>query len=565
MVKLDERPKTLSDYLVAAALASADDLTRAQRVADQTGRSLAHTLLELGILAESQLAEALSDHYQLPRLTRTPAPKLADTVSMLNPLFLRHYLVAPVAGNGTSAESNLAVFDPQNITGAHGVAFALGAPVLLSIAERSHILELLSQLSSDEQAVTQQSRSGDERDAADLLRVQDSGSDAPAIAQVQQLIDDAFLARATDIHIEPKRGGLAVRYRIDGVLRAAPPPPADLAHAIISRVKVLADLDIAETRRPQDGSFQIASRGQPIDVRVATSPTAHGESVVMRLLGRAHIDPELPKLGFSGANRAEIERAMAEPNGIVLVTGPTGSGKSTTLYAMINRLNSGDRKILTIEDPVEYEIDNVNQVEANEKIGLNFAAALRSFLRQDPDIMMVGEIRDLETADIAVRAALTGHMVLSTLHTNSALATVARLVDIGVEPSLIAATVRIIIAQRLVRRLCGECKITRPPTQGERERLQSLGAHTPPSMVAEPVGCPACGGSGYLGRIAIAELLRFTPRFSAAVEAREPEHELEKIALSDGFVSLSSDGIEKIDACETTLDEVVRVVRASER
>ena len=555
--------RSFAEYVLVRSLANESDVSRARRVSEGTRESIVQTLAQLGIVTERQLADALSE-YSGYRCWDDEEGQVSDAHELLNSQFLKHHLIAPVRSLGPHPA--FAVFDPLDSAGPNGVRFALGREVELCVAERSQILKLISDMAegSEGGANDTVSRTANDREKADMLRIQDSASDAPAISAVQRMIDEALHARATDIHIEPGRNGLGVRYRIDGVLRDAVAPPAGLAGAVVSRIKVLADLDIAETRRPQDGSFRVASRGHPIDVRVATSPTAHGESVVLRLLGRTHVEPDLEKLGFEAGIRTTIERAMEAPNGIVLVTGPTGSGKSTTLYAMINRLNTGDRKILTIEDPVEYEIDNVNQVEVNEKIGLTFAAALRSFLRQDPDIMMVGEIRDSETADIAVRAALTGHMVLSTLHTNSALATVARLVDIGVEPSLMAATVRIIIAQRLVRRLCPECKQPAELAEDDRDRLGRVGARACPDITYQPVGCAHCGQTGYFGRVAVAELLRFSPRICDLVERGVSERELERAAAEEGFAPLLDDGLAKIAAGETSVDEVLRVVRAAD-
>jgi general secretion pathway protein E len=348
-----------------------------------------------------------------------------------------------------------------------------------------------------------------------------------------------------------------VRLRIDGRLREIEPLPAAMRAAFVSRVKVMANLNIAEKRLPQDGRMRAAVRGHEIDLRVATAPTLHGESVVMRILDRSHLTLDFASLGFDADLANRFQAALSKPHGIVLVTGPTGSGKTTTLYAGLAALNTPDRKILTIEDPIEYRLAGVGQTQVNPAIGLEFSTALRAFLRQDPDVMMVGEIRDLETAQVAVQAALTGHTILSTLHTNSAAAAVTRLLDMGVEPFLITSTLNAVLAQRLVRRLCQACRVARPASEDARAALD-----LPAGVeVFHPVGCPACGGTGFKGRLAVLELLELNERIAHLVIERADARDIHQAALDAGMRTMYEDGIAKALAGATTLDELLRVTR----
>ncbi|MEO8927779.1 MAG: GspE/PulE family protein, partial [Caulobacteraceae bacterium] len=383
-------------------------------------------------------------------------------------------------------------------------------------------------------------------------------SDAPVVRAVNALIGRAAEAHASDIHIEPTEDVLKIRLRIDGALRDEEPLAPHLKSAFVSRIKVMAGLNIAERRLPQDGRLRLAVRGHDIDLRVATAPTIHGESVVLRLLDRSNLALDFETLGFTGQSLARYLRVLRQPHGIVLVTGPTGSGKTTTLYASLATLNTADRKILTIEDPIEYRLAGINQTQVSAGIGLSFATALRSFLRQDPDVMMVGEIRDLETAQVAVQAALTGHTILSTLHTNSAAAAVTRLLDMGVEPFLITSTLNAVLAQRLVRRLCPHCREVFVPT---REMLAALDADEGLGHIDtlwRPVGCEACGGSGFSGRIAVLELLVVDAETERLVLARAEARDIQAAA---GLTTMLDDGLAKAKAGLTTLEEVLRVTR----
>jgi general secretion pathway protein E len=406
------------------------------------------------------------------------------------------------------------------------------------------------------QSVGEQSDLGAEDD---VQRLRDLASEAPVVRIVNRLISRAVESRASDIHIEPLEHNLRVRYRIDGVLREVETPPLQLRAAIISRIKIMARLNIAERRLPQDGRIKLAVRGKDIDLRVATMPTMHGEAVVLRILDRASVALDFTPLGFEDAALAAYREALGRPNGIILVTGPTGSGKTTTLYTSLIELNTPDRKVLAVEDPIEYQLDGVNQVQIKPQIGLSFAHVLRSMLRHDPDVIMVGEIRDLETAQIAIQAALTGHLVLSTVHTNNAASTLTRLLDMGVEDYLMTSTLNAIVAQRLVRRLCQDCCKPYAPLP---ELLAQLGREGSDEVTFwRPEGCPKCNDTGYFGRISINEVLIMSDPIRRQILHHAEATELQRAALATGMRPMFQDGIGKAAAGVTTIEEVLRVTR----
>ena len=402
---------------------------------------------------------------------------------------------------------------------------------------------------------------------ANVLVVNDAGpiddlvmmaNEAPVVKLVNLLLIEALDARASDIHLEGSAGGIHVRYRVDGVLQQAPSPPAHLAAAVVSRLKIMSDLDIAERRLPQDGRMRLRLQNRPVDVRVSTVPTLHGESVVLRLLDTNQGRIGLHDLGMSEDTLARFKSAIAKPHGIVLATGPTGSGKTTTLYAAVDLIRTGREKILTVEDPIEYQL-GVPQVPVNEKIGVTFATALRALLRQDPDVMLVGEIRDAETAEIATQAALTGHLVLSTLHTNDAPSALTRLLELGVAPYLVASTVRAVLAQRLVRMICGSCKTGAESAPSE---LDGLFGGAGIGVAYRGVGCPECRGTGYRGRVGLYEVLTMTDDLRRAVAERCDSSELRRMMIANGSPTLHADGLRLVAAGVTTPDEVLRVVAA---
>ena len=398
--------------------------------------------------------------------------------------------------------------------------------------------------------------------AQPFVDLKDLASEAPVIRLVNLVLTKALESRASDIHIEPFENRLIVRYRIDGVLHEVESPPRRLSAAVISRVKIMASLDIAERRLPQDGRIKLRIQGKEIDLRVSTIPTMHGESVVMRILDKGGVPLDFASLGFDGQALERFIKALDEVHGILLVTGPTGSGKTTTLYTALDRLNKPDVKIVTVEDPVEYQMPGINQIQVKPQIQLTFANALRSIVRQDPDIIMVGEIRDVETVRIAMQSALTGHMVLSTVHTNDAPATVSRLLDMGAEDYLLTSTVNGILAQRLVRTLCLKCREPHPALPEVVEQM-NLRKYQPSGeiMLYKPVGCPECAGTGYLGRICILEMLTVTDTIRSAIMRHATAGELRQAAIAEGMETMFENGLRKSMAGVTTIEEVLRVTR----
>jgi general secretion pathway protein E len=480
----------------------------------------------------------------------------------LTPRFLRTARVMPLA-----VEDNvlvLAVADALDAFSPAAVAAATGLPVRVEIAVPIELEAAFGKLYPEgDAAETEGGGDGGEALEEDAERLKDLASEAPVIRLVNQLIGRAVETHASDIHIEPFEDRLRVRYRYDGVLHEADGHPARLAPAIISRVKIMSKLDIAERRLPQDGRIKLAVRGTEIDFRVSTTPTLYGEKLVLRVLDRSSVVFDYEKLGLPANVVREWTRALELPNGILLVTGPTGSGKTTTLYTGLTTINAVTRNIVTVEDPIEYQLTGINQTQIKPQIGLNFAAMLRSILRQDPDVIMVGEIRDLETAQIAVQAALTGHLVLSTLHTNSASASITRLRDLGLEDYLLTAVLRGVLAQRLVRRLCDACKkeTLAPPELIERFGLQER-AKAGPVRLWHAVGCAHCRSTGYRGRQAIAEFLQPNAEIEHLIFSKADNSEIERAAVSAGMVTMFQAGLNAALAGTTTIEEVVRSIRA---
>jgi general secretion pathway protein E len=508
------------------------------------------------------LERALLDHGDVDG---DALPTDAILPDRLSAQFLRAARALPIADTTTTVV--LAMADPLDAYTVDAVRLAAEKEVEIRVATAREIDTALSQLygaAPETMGDIVDSASGADGHTTeeDIARLRDMASEAPVVRLVSHLITKAATIGASDIHIEPFEQTLKVRFRIDGVLSDVESPPLALRPAIASRIKLMARLNIAESRLPQDGRIQVQVEGREIDLRVSTIPTLYGESIVLRLLDRGSVALELPALGFHDDSLEAYLSILEQPTGILLVTGPTGSGKTTTLYSSLVRLNSGDRKILTVEDPVEYHLDGVNQVQVRPQIGLGFSDALRSLLRQDPDIMMIGEIRDLETAEIAVQAALTGHKVLSTLHTNNAASTVTRLLDMGVEDYLLTSTLNGIVAQRLVRTVCHSCAEPHPVLPEIVDEL-ALGRFF---KDAEPVlqmgaGCDACGGTGYKGRIGIVEILVMTDRVRKAIVQRAGAQDLQRAAIEAGMTTMFEDGMKKAVAGLTTLDEILRVTR----
>ena len=534
---------------------AAETLARARLVQSETGERIDSVLTRLGLVSEQAVAEALAGETGLPIVETAAFPETALFES-LSPRFLRDVKAIPLGDKDGHVE--IAFADPLDPYPARALSFALQRPVAPMIGRAGDIEAALDRIYTEHKDAG--AADGGAADESDIERLKDLASDAPVVRAVNSLIARAVEVHASDIHIEPTDDGLKIRFRVDGTLKDIDPPAAALKSAFVSRIKVMAGLDIAERRLPQDGRLRLAVRGQDIDLRVATSPTIHGESVVLRILDRSHLALEFEALGFDDTTLPPYLKMLRRPHGIILVTGPTGSGKTTTLYASLAALNTPERKILTIEDPIEYRLKGINQTHVKPQIGLSFAAALRSFLRQDPDVIMVGEIRDLETAQVAIQAALTGHAILSTLHTNNAASAVTRLLDMGVEPFLITSTLNGVLAQRLVRRLCAECREDYAPTEDVAAAF-GLSAPVDGLRLFRPKGCAACGQTGYRGRLAILEFLELDETIIRLILARSEWREIQKAAVAHSMHTMAEDGFAKARAGLTTVEEVLRATR----
>jgi general secretion pathway protein E len=521
-------------------------------------------LLEDTTQEPAAFAEAVAKYHQLPRISATAMRAGEPLLDRFSPRFLREYALFPYERDG---EVHLALADPSDIAIVRMIELTLGKPAIREVAAFNEIESLLRDSGSEleengngvDPIAADLARGGDDDDL-DILR--DMASGAPVVRTVNELFERAVEVRATDIHIEPFRGQLQVRLRVDGLLRTIPSPPASMMRAIISRVKILAGLNIAERRLPQDGRARVRVGHLELDLRVATMPTAHGEAAILRVLERNQRLLDFVRLGFSDRDRQVLEQHLDVPHGLIIVTGPTGSGKTTTLASALSRLNAPIRKILTIEDPIEYEISGVNQTQVKPAIGLTFASAMRSFLRQDPDVIMVGEMRDGETAKIGIQASLTGHLVLTTLHTNTAASSVTRLMDMGVEPFLLASVLRCILAQRLVRVLCPDCRRMAPLTKAtvsRDPRFASIGLKIG-DLVGEPAGCDRCAGVGYRGRLGVFEILEVSEKVSRLIGKGTDDIDIEKQARDEGMTTMIEDGVAKCRAGLTSVEEILRVI-----
>ncbi|AHF05281.1 general secretion pathway protein E [Marichromatium purpuratum 984] len=539
--------------LARAGRLTEPDLARARRLAEEGGEALLPMLLRLGLVAERALAEALAAELGLELVEPERFPGAPVAEERFTPRFLKDARVLPLAERDGVLEVALA--NPADPFVVRAVRLAAAGPVRLAVALPSVLEQVFERLYETAPEPAPEEPSG-EIDATDIEQLKDLASEAPVIRMVNQLLQRAVEARASDIHLEPFADSLRVRYRVDGVLQAVEAPPVRSSAAVISRVKIMARLNIAERRLPQDGRIPLRVQGRELDLRVSTVPTLFGESLVIRLLDKDRVRFDLDALGFDGALRARLDRVLEHPYGILLVTGPTGSGKSTTLYTLLGRLNTESRKIITVEDPVEYQLAGINQIPVRPAIGMTFASALRAIVRQDPDVIMVGEMRDLETARIAVQSALTGHLVLSTLHTNDAASGATRLLEMGVEDYLLTSTVNGILAQRLVRRLCPHC---RARYRADTELAARLGLAPDALDLHRAVGCDACRGTGYHGRLVIGELLILSEAIRAAVLDHAGATEIRRIARAEGMVTMFEDGVAKARAGLTSIEEVLRV------
>jgi len=556
----------VADLIAATGLVPADKLALVRGAAGMG--SFAHSLVENNVASSEGLAKTLAARYQMPLVDLALTGVTEDAAGEIALHVLERLVAIPYAlDNGTL---RVAIADPGNIQGIDELRLATRHPLDLSVASREDILAEIRRLARASEAfgaraaIDEELAATEEEDDADDLEVDDGISDAPLVRLVNSVIFQAAEDGASDVHFEPQEDSLLVRFRIDGVLQEVQRIPKRMMPGVVTRLKVLAKLDIAERRKPQDGriSLNAAAAGRLMDVRVATLPTVEGESIVMRLLDKSKRAPTLEELGMSDEMRNELAAIVRKPTGALLVTGPTGSGKSTTLYASLTDINRPEINIITVEDPVEYRLQGVNQVQINTKAGLTFATALRSILRSDPDVVMVGEIRDGETAKIAIEAALTGHLVLSTLHTNDAPQALTRLNEMGVEPFLTGAAVSAVVAQRLARKLCTHCCEMYTPNTDEllKARVSPEVAAASDGMVFyRKRGCPRCNQTGYKGRIGIYQLLTMTETLESLAVRNASREEIERAAIGEGMRTLWDDGLAKVAAGLTSIEELARV------
>jgi general secretion pathway protein E len=550
-------------FLVSSGLLDAASVDRAQRAAAMAGDRFDLVLTKLGMISEADLAASLAQYLGMPLYAPGDEPLQLLLGDRLPRTFVMQNRVLPVRLDADAL--TLAIVDPLDPMPLESVRFVVDCAVRFEIitpAEFERAAEALygeiDALEAGKVVVEADHETSDH----DLQRLRDSASEAPVIRLVNQIIANAVDARASDIYVEPTANALAVRYRIDGMLRTVEQVPARLRAAVISRIKIVAKLDIAERRLPQDGRIKLAFRGNAIDFRVATIPTIEGETVTIRVLDRSRVKLDFPSLGFDDTQIGSLQRLMEQPNGIILVTGPTGSGKTTTLYTMLKHVNRPTVKIFTVEDPIEYQLAGISQVQVQESIDLDFPACLRAILRHHPNMIMIGEIRDTDTARIAVQASLTGHLVFSTVHTNSASETVTRLIDMGIEHFLLGSTLRGIMGQRLVRRLCPSC--ARPHDSAAdwsahlAEQVPTIASRGQPNLL-QPGGCEKCHFSGFHGQLAIAELMIVDETVRRAILQRLPGTEIEALARSRGTASMYEDGVVKAWQGLTTVEEVLRV------
>ncbi|WLB59085.1 ATPase, T2SS/T4P/T4SS family [Bradyrhizobium japonicum] len=510
-------------------------------------------------LSASEFADEVSLFFELPRVTLQEMMATESRTQQFSRRFLREMAVFPCQTAGGSPLLVLA--DPTDRASIQAAAIVLGTAPAIKVASFEDIATVLDQRLGEEESASAETAVNATAQDDDIDNLRDLASGAPVVRAVNDMFETAVELRASDIHIEPGRTSLVIRMRVDGLLRNVATPNGVPPAAVISRIKILAGLNIAERRLPQDGGARVRAARSEIDVRVAIMPTQHGESAVIRLLPRDRALLSIDKLGFLPGDQGKLRRMLALPHGMIIVTGPTGSGKTTTLATVLSLLNEPTRKILTIEDPVEYEIPGISQSQAKPSIGLTFATALRSFVRQDPDVIMVGEVRDSETAHVAIHAALTGHLVLTTLHTETAAAAVPRLLDLGVEAFLLRSTLRAVIAQRLVRQLCDRCKSSRPLTHADVEadpRYTAVGLSVG-DIIFEPVGCERCGNVGYRGRIGVFEVLEMNEEVRALVEEQSDWESIDKVAIRSGMTTMIEDGLAKCLSGMTSAAEILRV------
>lgn len=563
--------KSIGDILVDQGVISAQQLEEYKRGSAGQGMSLEAYLVANNLVRDAELARARAHKFGLP-FYETISDKMADPeiLSKIPLKFLRENVVIPL--KGPEEQIIVVLFDPLNYQAADELDLIFGGKTKRAIASKSAIIDAINKfypLEGAKEMIEELEEDKELSAGVDFGAIKEEdilgmASEAPIIKLVNHILYQAVKRDASDIHMEPFEKELHVRYRIDGILYPVMTPPKRAQAAITSRIKIMANLNIAEKRQPQDGRINLKIADKPIDIRVSVLPVTFGERIVLRLLDKSRTFASLTDLGFSERDFRVIQHSIEQPNGIILVTGPTGSGKTTTLYSVLNKLNRPEVNIITVEDPVEYQMAGIGQVQVKEQIGLTFAAALRSILRQDPDIVMIGETRDVETAQIAIQAALTGHLVLSTLHTNSAAATITRLIDMGIEPFLIASTLLSVTAQRLVRKLCKYCKRPYNPEPDVLKRLKISPEQGKKITFYQAVGCDECLKTGYKGRMALFEIMVMTPAIAHLTMERTDAARIQREAVKEGMTLLLEDGIRKVAMGLTTLEEVLSVASTTQ-
>ena len=559
------RTGDLGEHLLARGLVTEQQLVDAKKEVAERGRSLGRVLIQLGFVTEAGLVSILAEQLGLEFMDLTEAHIDQSAVALVAEAVARRHSCLPVSLDGDVLI--VAMADPNNVVAVDDLRAMTKKDVRIVVSTKADVMTAINRFyRMDRTAETLAEEVAAEKEAEEQMSLEAQltsagAEDAPIIKLVNLLITQAVQDRASDIHIEPEEYGLRVRYRIDGVLHEVMSPPKSVQAGITSRLKIMADINIAERRIPQDGRITLVVGGKKVDIRVASLPTVHGEKLVLRILDKSSVMLELQDLGFLPGNFRRFEEAYTKPYGEILVTGPTGSGKSTTLYATLNILNRTEVNTITVEDPVEYQLQGVNQIQTHPKAGLTFASALRSILRADPDIVLIGEIRDRETAQIATEAALTGHLVLSTLHTNDAPSALTRLVEMGIEPYLVSSALDCVLAQRLARKLCTRCKAEYTPTPDELLNSSfPFDSEGDLPTLFRPIGCSACGSTGYKGRMALHEVMTVTEEVEKLCIEGATSEVVKKTALQQGMITLREDGMEKVRMGQTSIEEILRVV-----
>lgn len=563
---------SIANQLLADKTITEEQLKKIQLEFASTGKPEKEIILTLGFATEEQIVQTLGKIYKIPFVNILEQGTSPEALALVPRTVAERYTLIPFALSLDKNELSVAFADPLDLKSIEFVEektskkikpfIALGENIKVAINEKYS-----QNLSSEIAAALKETSSGTEAQTVDVSKMSEIIRSEPIVKIVTTILEFALKYRASDIHIEPEEGKTRIRYRIDGILHEKLILPSSVHNALVSRVKVLTGLKIDEKRIPQDGRFSFRADNQEVDLRVSTLPTIYGEKVVMRLLRKTVKVPTLPELGLRGRALKNLDDSILRPHGIILICGPTGSGKTTTLYAVLSKINTAKVNIVTIEDPVEYQIPGVNQVQINPAAGLTFASGLRSFLRQDPNIIMVGEIRDRETADLAIQASLTGHLVFSTIHTKSAAQAMPRLMDMGAEPFLLSSTLTALVAQRICRKVCPECKEEyQPPPEVQKDIKETLGVLLPPEKAEKMIlvhgkGCAECNGTGYFGRMGIFEVLPVTEKIARLIIEHAPAFDVEKAAVEEGMIKLKQDGYLKVVEGITTMEEVLRVAQ----